>query len=275
MSHYADALQILVVQNEVNLIDFFLSCRLNVKHSGVNCKSHMLLVCCRICFHEVLRKVIMSLNLIGKKKGMTHVFDDKGNVVVCTIIWAEPNVVVQIKSKEKDAYVALQIGACKVSESKKKGIKKPLLGHFSRAQVEPRRYLVESRIENSEGYRVGQEIGVKYFVDCQYVDVSGVSKGKGFQGVMKRHGFSGGPKSHGSKFHRSAGSTGMCSFPGRDFPGGKKAGQMGCKRVTVENLQIVHIDDERQVMLVRGGVPGSNNGLVYIRKSTKKRCVQK
>lgn len=207
---------------------------------------------------------------MGKKKGMTHVFDEKGNLIVCTIIWAEPNVIVQVKNREKDAYTAVQMGALKVAESKKKNVKKPIVGHFARAQVEPRRYLLESRIEGNEGYQIGQEIDVSYFSGCQYVDVSGVSKGKGFQGVVKRHRFSGGPKTHGSKFHRTAGSTGMCSFPGRNFPGGKKAGHMGSKRVTMENLQVVHIDNERHVILVKGGVPGSKNGLVCMRKSIKK-----
>eukprot|EP01066_Platyproteum_vivax_P005950 Platyproteum_vivax@DN1819_c0_g1_i1.p1 len=217
----------------------------------------------------------MSLKLMGKKKGMTRVFDENGNLIVCTVISTEPNVIVQVKNDEKDGYKAVQLGATKIPESKKKNVKKPLVGHFARAKVEPRRHLLESRIDNIEEYQVGQEIALDYFSDCQYVDVSGISKGKGFQGVIKRHGFAGGPGAHGSKFHRTAGSTGMCSYPGRNFPGGKKAGQMGSEKVTVENLQVIQIDAEKHIMLVKGAVPGPTNSLVYIRKSVKKTHAKK
>jgi large subunit ribosomal protein L3 len=169
----------------------------------------------------------MSLKLMGKKKGMTRVYDEKGNLIVCTLIAAEPNVIVQVKSLEKDGYSAVQLGAVKVRESKKKNVSKPLVGHFARAKVEPRRHLLESRIEKTEEYELGQEVGVDYFAETEFVDVCGTSKGKGFQGVIKRHGFAGGPASHGSGFHRTAGSTGMRSTPGRSLPGVKKAGQMG------------------------------------------------
>ena len=164
----------------------------------------------------------MSLKLIAKKKGMTHTYDKNGHLVVCTVIQAEPNVVVQVKRKEKDGYSAVQLGANKVRDSKKKNVKKPLLGHFAKAKVEPRSKLLESKINESEKFEQGQEIGLEYFSDCTFVDVCGVSKGKGYQGAMKRHGFKGGPASHGSKFHRALGSTGMCSYPGRNFKGGKK-----------------------------------------------------
>lgn len=212
----------------------------------------------------------MSLNLLGKKKGMTRIFDENGNIVVCTVIHAEPNVVVQIKEEEKDGYKALQIGGFKVPESKKRNVSKPLVGHFAKAKVEPRRRLLESRIDNTEGYELGQEIGLDYFADCCYVDVTGTSKGKGYQGVMKRHGFAGGPAAHGSGFHRHAGSTGMRSTPGRCLPGRKMAGQMGNERVASMNLKVVKIDSEKQVILVKGAVPGARNSLVYIRKSIKK-----
>jgi len=211
----------------------------------------------------------MSLQLMGKKRGMISIFDENGGFVVCTVIFAEPNVVVQVRESEKDGYVALQLGVFKFPKLKKRSVKKPLIGHFLRAKVEPRRHLFESCVESGEEYQTGQEIALDYFSGCQYVDVSGLSKGKGFQGVMKRHGFSGGPGAHGSKFHRSAGSTGMCSSPGRDLPGGKKAGQMGSKRVKVKNLKVVQIDAGRQMMLIRGAVPGPTNGLVYIEKSRK------
>jgi len=212
----------------------------------------------------------MSLKLMGKKKGMTRVYDEKGNLIVCTLIAAEPNVIVQVKNQDKDGYSAVQLGAVKVPESKKKNITKPLVGHFARAKVEPRRHLLESRIDETEGYEVGQEIGVDYFEGTEFVDVCGTSKGKGFQGVVKRHGFGGGPKSHGSGFHRTAGSTGMRSTPGRSLPGVKKAGQMGSEIVTTENLKVVRIDAEKQVILVKGAVPGSKGSLIYIRKSVKK-----
>ena len=212
----------------------------------------------------------MSLKLMGKKKGMTRVYDDKGRLIVCSVIVAEPNVVVQIKSGDKDGYRAVQLGAIKVPESKKKNLSKPLVGHFAKAKVEPRRHLLESRMENIEEFQLGQEIGVDYFADTEFVDVCGVSKGKGFQGVMKRHNFGGGPSSHGSGFHRTAGSTGMRSTPGRSLPGVKKAGQMGSEKVTTENLKVVRVDAERQIILVKGAVPGAKNGLLYLRKSMKK-----
>lgn len=217
----------------------------------------------------------MSLKLMGKKKGMTRVFDEKGNLIVCTVIAAEPNVIVQVKSQEKDGYDAVQLGAVKVPEPKKKNISKPLVGHFARAKVEPRRHLLESRIESPEEFTPGQEVGIDYFNDTEFVDVCGTSKGKGFQGVVKRHGFGGGPGSHGSGFNRTAGSTGMRSTPGRSLPGVKKAGQMGSQKVTAENLKVIRIDAEKQVILVKGAVPGAKNSLLYIRKSVKKPAPKK
>lgn len=212
---------------------------------------------------------------MGKKKGMTRVFDETGNTIVCTVIVAEPNVIVQVKDKDKDGYQAIQLGAIKVRESKKKNVSKPLVGHFAKAKVEPRRHLLESRIENTEEFQAGQEIGIDYFSGTDFVDVCGTSKGKGFQGVIKRHNFSGGPASHGSGFHRTAGSTGMRSTPGRSLPGVKKAGQMGAQKVTTENLKIIRIDAEKQIILVKGAIPGAKNSLVYIRKSVKKTPVKK
>ncbi|MCB1115587.1 MAG: 50S ribosomal protein L3 [Chlamydiia bacterium] len=212
----------------------------------------------------------MSLKLMGKKLGMTRVYDEKGNLIVCTVIAAEPNVIVQVKDAEKDGYQAVQLGAVKVPENKKKNLSKPLVGHFAKAKVEPRRHLLESRIENIDTYQVGQEIGIDYFADGEFVDVCGTSKGKGFQGVVKRHNFGGGPGSHGSGFNRTAGSTGMRSTPGRSLPGVKKAGQMGAQKVTTENLKVVRVDAAKQVLLVKGAVPGAKNSLLYIRKSVKK-----
>jgi large subunit ribosomal protein L3 len=212
----------------------------------------------------------MSLMLMGKKKGMTRLFDESGKSMACTVIMVEPNVVVQVKTKEKDGYSALQLGACKVSEPKKKNVSKPLKGHFALAKVEPRKHLLEARSEEATSFEVGSEIGLEYFSDCAYVDVAGISKGKGYQGVMKRHGFRGGPGAHGSGFHRHAGSTGMRSTPGRCLPGVRMAGQMGTERVTVENLRVMQVDIEKQIILVKGAIPGTREALVFIRKSHKK-----
>jgi len=210
----------------------------------------------------------MTLKMIGKKKGMTRLFNDKGAQVVCTVIATEPNVVTQIKRKDTDGYESLQLSAFKLKS--RKNISKPLKGHFTKAQVEPARYLIESKVEDLENYQLGQSIGVEYFNEITHVDVKGVSKGKGYQGVMKRHHFSGGPASHGSGFHRHAGSTGMRTTPGRCLPGVKKAGRMGGDVVTIQNLRIVKVDQERQLIIVEGAVPGPRNGLVYLAKAKKK-----
>ena len=210
----------------------------------------------------------MALKMMGKKKGMTRLFDENGNHVVCTLIVAEPNLVSQIKRKESDGYQAVQLCACKAKS--RKNISKPLQGHFKKAGIEPRRHLIESRIDNVDDFQIGQSVGVDYFNDVSHVDIQGVSKGKGYQGVMKRHHFAGGPASHGSGFHRHAGSTGMRSTPGRCLPGVKKAGRMGGDVVTVQNLRVVKIDEEKNIVLVEGAVPGPINGLVYLTKAIKK-----
>ena len=210
----------------------------------------------------------MALKMMGKKKGMTRLFDENGNHVVCTLIVAEPNLVSQIKRKESDGYQAVQLCACKVKS--RKNISKPLQGHFKKAGIEPRRHLIESRIDNVDDFQIGQSVGVDYFNDVSHVDIQGVSKGKGYQGVMKRHHFAGGPASHGSGFHRHAGSTGMRSTPGRCLPGVKKAGRMGGDVVTVQNLRVVKIDEEKNIVLVEGAVSGPINGLVYLTKAIKK-----
>lgn len=213
----------------------------------------------------------MTLRLMGRKKGMTRLFNEKGESVVCTVIQAEPHVVVQIKNTQKDESNAVQLGTLKVPLSKVKNVTKPQKGHFAKAQVEPRLKLLECRTNDKETFTVGQEIGLEYFADTRYVDVTGTSKGKGFQGVIKRHGFRGGPASHGSSFHRAHGSTGMRSTPGRCLPGVKMAGHMGNESVTVEKLQVMKVDPEKQVIFVKGAIPGSRGGLVTIRKSIKHR----
>jgi large subunit ribosomal protein L3 len=212
----------------------------------------------------------MTLKLMGKKRGMTRLFDKDGNHVVCTVISAEPNVITQVKRKDTDGYEAIQLSAFKVKPSKKKNVSKPLQGHFAKAGVEPRGHSAESRVASVEEYQVGQEMGVGYFAEIAYVDIQGVSKGKGYQGVIKRHHFAGGPASHGSGFHRHGGSTGMRSSPGRCLPGQKKAGRMGGETVTQQNLRVVKIDEEKQVIIVEGAIPGARDGLVYITKANKK-----
>jgi len=216
----------------------------------------------------------MALTMMGKKRGMMQLFDEKGNVVVCTVIEAEPNVVTQIKTKEVDGYTAVQLGFDKVTGKSQytieKRTKKPQLGLFKKAGVESRRHLIESRTESPQDCSLGQEIGVDIFSEVEFVDATAISIGKGYQGVMKRHHFAGGPASHGSGFHRHAGSTGMRSTPCRCLPGGKKAGHMGHVRITVQNLEVVKIDPENHLIIVKGQVPGPRNGLVYITKAVKK-----
>ncbi len=212
----------------------------------------------------------MTLKLMGKKRGMTQLFDESGNRVVCTVISAEPNIITQIKRKEKEGYDALQFAAFKVKPSKVRNVTKPLRGHFAKASVEPRDKISESRVASVEEYQVGQEVGVGYFAEATFVDVQGVSKGKGHQGVMKRHNFAGGPAAHGSGFHRHGGSCGMRSSPGRCLPGQKKSGRMGGDTVSLQNLRVVKIDEEKQYIIVEGAIPGAREGLVYISKAIKK-----
>ena len=216
----------------------------------------------------------MSLTLLGRKKGMTQIFDGNGDIVVCTVIHAEPNVISRVITKAKEGYNAIQMAAFKLSESKKKNISKPLRDAYASKNIEPRRKMKESRISDVSEYAEGQEIGVGYFSESVYLDVCAVSKGKGHQGVMKRHNFAGGPASHGSGFHRHGGSTGMRSSPGRCLPGQKKSGRMGGEKVTVQNLKVVKVDEEKQVILVQGAVPGANESIVYIAKAKKKTALK-
>lgn len=216
----------------------------------------------------------MTLKLMGIKKGMARLFDKDGNLIVCTVIFTEPNIVSQIKRVEKDGYNAVQMSAIKVKVSKVRNVTKPLKGHFKKAGIEPRQHLAESRIDNPEEFQVGQEVGVGYFAGCENVDIAGQSKGKGHQGVMKRHNFAGGPAAHGSGFHRHGGSCGMRTSPGRCLPGQKKSGHMGDERVTLQNLRIVQIDEEKNLLVVEGAIPGSRGGLVYITKAVKKNQTQ-
>ncbi len=209
----------------------------------------------------------MALKLLGKKVGMTCVFDKEGKKIPCTLIKIEKNQVVQIKSKETDGYTALQVGA---AYKKKKNIKKPLLKRFEKLNLEPNAKLFECRVDDIDKYKIGDEIDLDYLKDIKFIDVEGISKGKGYQGVIKKYGFGGGRASHGSGFHRRAGSTGMRSTPGRCLPGGKRASRMGGKKISVQNLKIVEFLKEDMVLAVKGAIPGFCSGFVYIKKSIKK-----
>ena len=221
----------------------------------------------------------MSLKLMGTKRGMMQVFDEDGTVVVCTVIEAEPNVVTQIKTLEREGYSALQLGYLTYPENeqhrRKARSSKALRGHFAKADLKPRRHLTESRLDSVDSYEIGQEIGVDIFSEMAYVDVMAKSKGKGFQGVMKKYNFGGGPASHGSGFHRHAGSTGMRSTPGRCLPGGPRPSQMGDKNVTVQGLKVVEVIPEENLLILKGGIPGANGGLVYISEAIKRPGVKK
>ncbi|CDZ80462.1 50S ribosomal protein L3 [Candidatus Rubidus massiliensis] len=221
----------------------------------------------------------MALKLMGKKRGMIKLFDEKGNIIVGTVIEAQPNVITQIKTNETDGYNAIQLGFEKIVVKDERTISnrvnKPQLGHFKKAAVEPVRHLAESRIDDVTNYQVGQEISVDLFQEKEYVDATAISKGKGYQGVMKLYNFAGGPASHGSGFHRHAGSTGMRSTPGRCLPGGKRASHMGYDRVTVQNLKVLMVKPEDNVIIVKGQVPGPKNGLVYLSQAKKKHITNK
>lgn len=205
--------------------------------------------------------------IMGRKVGMTQIFDAEGLVVPVTVIEVEPNAVVQIKTKETNGYNSVQIGFDTVKE---KNVNKPKKGHFEKAAVAPRRKLKEFLVDNPQDYTVGQELKVDLFQEGQRVDVTGISKGKGFQGVIKRHGQARGPESHGSRYHRRPGSMGASASPGRVFKGKKLPGQMGAQQVTVRNLEIIKIDVERNAILVKGAVPGPKKGLLIVKETTKR-----
>jgi large subunit ribosomal protein L3 len=203
--------------------------------------------------------------ILGKKVGMTQVFDDTGAAVPVTVIEAGPCYVTQVKTDESDGYTAVQIGYERVEERK---LNKPQRGHLR--GVMPLRYLDEIRTPDAADYGVGQELDVGMFERGQLVDVTGTSKGRGFAGVVKRYGFRGGPKTHGqSDRHRAPGSIGATSTPGRVFKGMRMAGRMGGERVTTQNLEVVEVDPDRNLLLVRGSVPGVKGGLVLIRDAVK------
>ena len=206
--------------------------------------------------------------IYGKKIGMTQVWDENDNLVPVTVIQAEPNKVCQIKTTATDGYEAVQLGFGAVRYYKKSGdvrLNKPMAGHFAKQGAEPARYLREVRVENAADYKIGDAVTVADFADVKAVDVQGVSKGKGFAGVIKRYGFAGGPGGHGAHFHRAPGSVGMCATPSRVFKGLRLPGHMGCKTTTVKNLAVVRVDEEQNLILVKGAIPGGKNGIVRVR----------
>lgn len=200
--------------------------------------------------------------LIGKKLGMTQVFEDDGTVVPVTVIQADPTVVVRTRTPDVDGYAAVQIGW---GERKAKHTSKPLAGYFRSQGVEPRRHLREVRVEDASQYEVGQELTVEFFAPGTLIDIVGTSKGKGFQGVMKRHGFGAGKASHGSKTGRLPGSVGNSAYPGRVWKGKKLPGRMGGKRVTQRNLKVIGVDKDQHLIWVRGAVPGARGGVLMLR----------
>ena len=208
----------------------------------------------------------MKKAIIGKKVGMTQIFDENGRVIPVTVVEAGPCVVVQKKTVETDGYDAIQVG---FGELREKLVNKPRKGHFAKAGVSLRRTLKEFRMEDVANYNVGDEIKVDTFEIGDKVDVSGVSKGKGFQGTIKRWNASRGPMSHGSKFHRAPGSMGAASDPSRTFKNKRMPGHMGAKNTTVLNLEVVKIMPEKNIILIKGGIPGPNKGIVVIRNSVK------
>ena len=208
----------------------------------------------------------MKKGLIGRKIGMTQVFDEKGNVIPVTVIEAGPCVVAQIKTLEVDGYEAVQLG---FGEVKDKHINKPEKGHFAKANVAAKKHLREFRLDSIEGIKVGDELKADVFEAGEKIDVQGITKGKGFQGVIKRHGQHRGPMSHGSMYHRRPGSMGACSTPSRVFKGKKLPGHMGREKVTIQNLDVVRVDMDKNVLLVKGSVPGPKGAILKIKSAVK------
>ena len=205
------------------------------------------------------------LGLIGKKVGMTQVFDAQGRLTPVTVIKIEDNVVIANRTEEKNGYAAAVLGSM---DKKKSRVTKPYAGQF-KGVCEPKKTIVEMRDFDNE-VAVGDVLGVDLFKDVAFVDVTGTSKGKGYQGGMKRYGFGGGRATHGSKFHRDLGGTAMSSTPSHTFKGHRMAGHMGNERVTVQNLKVVAVDSEMQVLMVKGAIPGATDGTVIVKKAVKK-----
>ena len=208
----------------------------------------------------------MKKAILATKVGMTQIFNEDGVLTPVTVLQAGPCVVTQVKTVENDGYSAVQVGFV---DKREKLVNKPMKGQFDKAGVSYKRFVREFRLEDAESYEVAQEIKADIFSAGEKVDATAISKGKGFQGAIKRHGQSRGPMAHGSKYHRHAGSNGACSDPSRVFKGKKMAGHMGNKKVTVQNLEIVRVDAENNLLLVKGAVPGPKKSLVTIKATVK------
>ncbi|NLG03462.1 MAG: 50S ribosomal protein L3 [Clostridia bacterium] len=224
----------------------------------------------------------MKKAILATKVGMTQIFNEDGVLTPVTVLEAGPCVVTQVKTVENDGYSAVQVGFVdkkdKITNKDKSGKKevihrngvtKAQKGHFEKAGVSSKRYVREFKFDNSEEYTLAQEIKADIFAAGDKIDATAISKGKGFQGAIKRHGQSRGPMAHGSKFHRHAGSNGACSSPSRVFKGKKMPGHMGCKKITIQNLEIVRVDVENNLLLVKGAVPGPKKSLVTIKETVK------
>ena len=208
----------------------------------------------------------MKKAILTTKVGMTQIFNEDGVLTPVTVLQAGPCVVTQVKTVENDGYSAIQVGFGDIRE---KLVNKPMKGHFAKAGVAPKRFVREFRLEDAESYAVGQEIKADVFAAGDKIDATAKSKGKGFQGAIKRHGQSRGPMAHGSKYHRHAGSNGACSDPSKVFKGKHMPGHMGHVQVTVQNLEIVRVDTENNLLLVKGAVPGPKKSLVTIKETVK------
>ena len=208
----------------------------------------------------------MKKAILATKVGMTQIFNESGILTPVTVLQAGPCVVTQVKTVENDGYAAVQVGFV---DKKEKLVNKPLKGHFNKAGVSYKRYIRELKLENASDYEVKAEIKADIFAEGDKVDATAISKGKGFQGAIKRHGQHRGPMAHGSKFHRHQGSNGSATTPGRVFKGKGMPGHMGCVKVTVQNLEVVRVDADKNLILVKGSVPGPRKGLVTLREAVK------
>jgi len=208
----------------------------------------------------------MNKAIIGRKIGMTQIFDEKGIVIPVTVIEAGPCTVIQVKTDETDGYNAVQLGFGEVKERK---VNKPLKGHFSKGNLQPTKYLKEFRLDDISKLKVGDIIKADTFAKGEIVDIQGISKGKGFQGVIKRHGYHRGPMGHGSMYHRRPGSLGATSTPGRVFKGKRLPGHMGVDVITIQNLKIISVDLDKNAILVKGSVPGNKGSILKIKNAVK------
>ena len=206
--------------------------------------------------------------ILGRKLGMTQIFDEENRVIPVTVVEAGPCVVTQIRTEETDGYSAIQIAYGEIDPRK---AKKPQAGHYKKAGQNPRRHVAEIRMDDTSAYELGQEVTVNIFEDEVFVDVAGTTKGKGYAGAMKRHGFAGQGAAHGNQAaHRRVGSIGGCATPGRVFKGTRMSGRMGNDRVTTQNLKVHKVDAENGVLLIKGAIPGRNGGLVVVRTAVKR-----